>query len=159
LERDDFSSNRHPALSFYWRMIFPENRFPLFGIMRYLIAATCRDRFLDLGFDGLQVEARALLHGREVDGRLAEFGHFLLHEYTAPELENIPVVVSERVGQASALVGIEPKVGDDRPINLHRGAEPARGLISEPVFVVVDPSGGERAFREIPDLMPLRRAF
>src|SRR6266478_456733 len=28
LERDDFSSNRHPALSFWLSMIFSENRFP-----------------------------------------------------------------------------------------------------------------------------------
>ena len=33
LERDDFSSNRHPALSFCLRMIFSENRYPLFRIM------------------------------------------------------------------------------------------------------------------------------
>jgi hypothetical protein len=33
LERDDFSSNRHPALSFCLSMIFSENRFPLFRIM------------------------------------------------------------------------------------------------------------------------------
>ena len=33
LERDDFSSNRHPALAFCWSMIFSENRYPLFGIM------------------------------------------------------------------------------------------------------------------------------
>jgi hypothetical protein len=33
LERDDFSSNRHPALAYYWSMIFSENRYPLFGIM------------------------------------------------------------------------------------------------------------------------------
>jgi hypothetical protein len=26
LERDDFSSNRHPALSFCWSVIFSENR-------------------------------------------------------------------------------------------------------------------------------------
>jgi hypothetical protein len=26
LERDDFSLNRHPALSFCWRVIFSENR-------------------------------------------------------------------------------------------------------------------------------------
>jgi hypothetical protein len=32
-ERDDFSSNRHPALSFCLSMIFSENRFPLFRIM------------------------------------------------------------------------------------------------------------------------------
>ena len=33
LERDDFSSNRHRALSFYLSMIFSENRYPLFRIM------------------------------------------------------------------------------------------------------------------------------
>src|SRR5262249_35517689 len=27
-ERDDFSSNRHPALAFWWSMIFSENRYP-----------------------------------------------------------------------------------------------------------------------------------
>src|SRR5215204_3534123 len=32
LERDDFSSNRHPALGYCWSMIFSENRYPLFGI-------------------------------------------------------------------------------------------------------------------------------
>src|SRR5262249_40456278 len=33
LERDDFSSNRHPAPGFWRSMIFSENREPLFGIM------------------------------------------------------------------------------------------------------------------------------
>ena len=33
LERDDFSSNRHLALSFCLSMIFSENRCPLFRIM------------------------------------------------------------------------------------------------------------------------------
>jgi hypothetical protein len=33
LERDDFSSNRHPALASYLSMIFSENRCTLFGIM------------------------------------------------------------------------------------------------------------------------------
>jgi hypothetical protein len=33
LERDDLSSNRHPALSIYLSMIFSENRYPLFRIM------------------------------------------------------------------------------------------------------------------------------
>jgi hypothetical protein len=33
LERDDFSSNRHPALFFCLSMIFSENRHPLFRIM------------------------------------------------------------------------------------------------------------------------------
>jgi hypothetical protein len=34
LARDDFSSNYHPALALCLSMIFSENRFPLFGIMR-----------------------------------------------------------------------------------------------------------------------------
>jgi len=33
LQRDDFSSNRHPAPSFCLSMIFSENRYPLFRIM------------------------------------------------------------------------------------------------------------------------------
>jgi hypothetical protein len=33
LERDDFSSKRHPSPAFCLRMIRSENRFPLFGIM------------------------------------------------------------------------------------------------------------------------------
>jgi hypothetical protein len=33
LERDDFSSNRHLALAYWWSMIFSENRYPPFGIM------------------------------------------------------------------------------------------------------------------------------
>ena len=33
LKRDDFSSNRHPALGYWWSMVFSENRFTLFGIM------------------------------------------------------------------------------------------------------------------------------
>src|SRR5262245_8277374 len=33
LERDDVSSNRHPALAYWWSMIFSKNRYPLFGIM------------------------------------------------------------------------------------------------------------------------------
>jgi hypothetical protein len=40
LERDDFSSNRHPALSFCLSMIFPENRYPLFRIMLYRLHST-----------------------------------------------------------------------------------------------------------------------
>jgi len=35
LERDDVSSNRHPAPGYAGSMIFSENRFPLFGIMLY----------------------------------------------------------------------------------------------------------------------------
>ena len=33
LDRDDFSSNSSSRSSFWWNMIFSENRYPLFGIM------------------------------------------------------------------------------------------------------------------------------
>jgi hypothetical protein len=33
LERNDFSSTRHPTPGYCWSMIFFEDRFPLFGIM------------------------------------------------------------------------------------------------------------------------------
>jgi len=33
MKRDDFSSNRHRALTYCWSMMFSENRCPLFGIM------------------------------------------------------------------------------------------------------------------------------
>src|SRR5260370_965952 len=57
LERDDFSSNRHPAPAYSRSMIFSENRCPLFGIMLYRIVigarhdirrAAARLRFLSL---------------------------------------------------------------------------------------------------------------
>src|SRR5438105_6703734 len=32
-----FSSNRHPARTFCWSMIFPENRCPHFGIMLLVV--------------------------------------------------------------------------------------------------------------------------
>jgi len=33
VERDDLSSNHHPALHYWMSTIFSENRHPLFGIM------------------------------------------------------------------------------------------------------------------------------
>jgi hypothetical protein len=47
VERDDLSSNRHPALSFCLSMTFSENRFPLFRItlqamLRTIKVAGCR---------------------------------------------------------------------------------------------------------------------
>src|SRR5579871_265990 len=40
LERDSFRLNRYPALDSCWRMIFSENRYPLFGIMRLALPAS-----------------------------------------------------------------------------------------------------------------------
>jgi hypothetical protein len=35
VERDDFFSNRHPAVVYRWSMIFSKNRYPLFEIVLY----------------------------------------------------------------------------------------------------------------------------
>jgi len=43
LERDDFSSNRHHALAYWWSIIFSENRYPLFKIMLARLKALGRD--------------------------------------------------------------------------------------------------------------------
>jgi hypothetical protein len=37
--------------------------------------------------------------------------------FATPELKHIPVVVCDRLGQASALVGVKSQVGDNRPVN------------------------------------------
>src|SRR5882762_5613661 len=58
LERDDFSSNRHPALSFCLSMIFSENRYPPSDQVRghafpdhalVLLSQKFRRRFLCIG--------------------------------------------------------------------------------------------------------------
>src|SRR5262245_59429628 len=51
---------------------------------------------LDLLLDGFQVEARALLHRRELDRGLSELPHLLLHQHEAPELVDKVVVERER---------------------------------------------------------------
>src|SRR5215510_4214900 len=60
-----FSSNRHPALAYCWSMIFSENRYPLFGIMLWLLehdlfrklVSTFRDHALGIdGATSLQIE-------------------------------------------------------------------------------------------------------
>ena len=49
------------------------------------IAMTSVDRFFDLRFHRFKIEARALLHGWEIDRRLTEFRHLLLHEHSTPD--------------------------------------------------------------------------
>src|SRR5262249_61767375 len=58
VERDDFSSNRCVALAYWWRMIFSENRYPLFGIMRWPAPCVVRCTLF-----------QALLHRTRMAGR------------------------------------------------------------------------------------------
>src|SRR6476469_3123031 len=121
------------------------------------------DGLLDLLLDGFQVEARALLHRREFDGRLSELPDLLLRKLEAPELEGKPVVVGQRplvaVWQPRPLERIEPEIGEDRPIDLDRAAQPAAGLVGETILEVVDAHCAQRAFGEVEDLVAVRWAF
>ena len=87
----------------------------------------------------------------------ASFADLLLHELETPELVDKPVVESERAPYrrwaARALERIEPEVGEDRPIDLDRAAEPTAGLIGEAILEVVDAHRAQRALGEVEDLV------
>ena len=51
-----------------------------------LLPGVLLHRFCDLRFHSVEVEARALLHGRILDRGHCQLGDFLLHEDKAPEL-------------------------------------------------------------------------
>src|SRR6516164_3578619 len=125
-----------------------------------LVSLVCRDRFRDLRFHRLKVEARTLLHRREIDSSLRDLLYLLLRVLESPELEGEPVVERQRalraVRQIGALVGIKSEIGKDRPIDFHRTTQPAAGLISKAVLEIVDPQRTHRALGEIQNLVPLR---
>ncbi len=115
---------------------------------------------VNLLLDSFQVEARALLHRRKLNRSLSEFPNFLLHKNKTPEFVCKPVIVAYRTAlnihrNTGALIWVEPQIGQDRPIDLYRAAKPAIGLIRESVFVVADTRSGERALREVPNLIAL----
>src|SRR5271154_5789652 len=60
------------------------------------LLGVCRDGFLDLCLDGLQVETRAFLHRRILDRGLGHPGDLLLYELEAPEFKGEPVVKRQR---------------------------------------------------------------
>jgi hypothetical protein len=114
---------------------------------------------LDGGFNlllyGLHVEGSRRLHRREVDKALRELADLLLHEHEPPELVLKPIGKLHRAGYSRALKGVEANVGQDRPINLDRVAEPASGLVDEAVLEVANANGSKRRFGKVKDLVPL----
>src|SRR5438128_731712 len=74
---------------------------------------------LDLVLHGLEVEARALLHRRELDRRLGQLPDLLLDVDEPPELVDEPGVVVQRTGHSRALEGVEAEVHEDRHVRLH----------------------------------------
>src|SRR5438552_4174746 len=64
------------------------------------------DGLLNLLLHGIEVEARTLLHRRELDRGLGQLRHLLLDMDKAPELVDEPIVVVQGAGQPRALEGI-----------------------------------------------------
>src|SRR5438876_9745427 len=79
--------------------------------------AHCRPGSLDFRFHGVEVEARALLHRRELDRSHGQLLYVLLDKHEAPEfvLEPREVILrpglSPITGPARALEWIEAKIG------------------------------------------------
>src|SRR5262245_41803537 len=94
-----------------------------------LFASSCCDCRLDLCLHRLKIEARALLHWREVNQGLRSLCDFLLYKSEAPKLVGVPIVecqgstITRR--QSRSLVGVKAQIDKDGPIDLHRGSEPA----------------------------------
>ena len=89
---------------------------------------------------------------------LGVFADFLLQEDEAPELvdEEVRYVFEgPRVAlrELHPLERIEPEIGEDRPVELDRSADPAVGLVDQPELPVVDTNRAERAFGEVEDLV------
>src|SRR5215208_6705966 len=124
--------------------------------------AHCRPGGLDFRFHGIEVEARAPLHRRELDRSHGQLLHLLLDKNEAPEFVLEPREVILRpgfgpiVGPARALEWIEAKVGQIGHVSLGLVAQPAAGLVDETILEVVDAHGAKLAFAEVPDLMAVR---
>src|ERR1700704_2867236 len=133
---------------------------PALTIIKYLFAHRRPGR-LDFRLHGIEVEARALLHRRELDPSQAQLLHRLLDKYEAPEFVLEPSEVILRpilgpvAGPAGALERIEAKVGDVGHVGFGFVAEPTARLIDETEFVIVDPHGTQLAFAEVPDFVTI----
>src|SRR5262245_59324921 len=121
------------------------------------MARSGRSFLRELLLQPFEVEARALLHRRELDKGLRRLGGLLLSGDEAPELQGVPIRVEERSSDARTFEGVETQVDEDRPIDLDRAAKPAVRLIDEPVLVVADAHRAERRLGEVEDLVALRR--
>ena len=127
----------------------------------WLLAHSCSG-CLDLRFYRIQIETRALLHRRELDGRHGELRDLLLDKHEAPELVLEPVEVLKRpffrqiLRPARALERIESEVRQKRYVGLGLVAEPATGLFDESILVVVDANSAEFTFAEVEDFVTIR---
>src|SRR4029077_1144274 len=90
----------------------------------------CRSGSFNFLLHGLKVEARALLHGWELDGRHGQLLNLLLNKHEAPEfiLEPLKVFLRPRGslinGPSCALERVESQIGQEWHINLDFGPKP-----------------------------------
>src|SRR5262249_17366196 len=97
------------------------------------------------------------------DRCLSYLFHLLLNELESPELEDEPIVIRERalcaVRHIGSFEGIKSQIGQDRPIDLYRAAQPTAGLISKAILEIVDPHRTQRSLSKIENFVPLRGAL
>src|SRR6516162_10653639 len=122
------------------------------------------DRLVQGLLDGLHIEAGAVLHWRELDQTLRRPGHLLLNEHEAPELVRKPVVVIDRaivlaIEHTGALIGVEAQIGQNWPIDLLGGTEPAAGLVGKAILEIVEAYRSQCGFSEIENFVAFRRVL
>src|SRR4029077_15434109 len=106
----------------------------------------------DFPLHGVEVEARALLHRRKLDGRHGELLHLLLDEDETPELVFEPIEILLRtefgaaVGPARAFERVEAQVDQVRYVRLRLVTHPTARLVDEAILEVADAHGAELAF-------------
>jgi hypothetical protein len=83
LERDDFSSSRHPALDSCLSKIFSENRYPLFGIMLERISRKSVRHAIPFKTDSVAIAATGLT--RQIRRRVASALEWAQSVVAAPQ--------------------------------------------------------------------------
>ena len=117
------------------------------------LLADCRLGCRDFRLHGIEVEARALLHRRELDRRHGQLRHLLLDKHEAPEFVLEPVEVLLRPslvplsGQPVRSKGSRRRLVRYGHVGLGLVAEPAAGLVDEAILEVVDAHRTECRFR------------
>ena len=107
----------------------------------------------DFRLHGIEVEARALLHRRELDRGHGQLLHLLLDKHEAPEFVLEPVEVLLRAdlvplsGQPVRSNGSRRRLTRIGHVRLGFFAQPAAGLVDEAILVVVDAHRAECRFR------------
>src|SRR3984893_3368162 len=119
----------------------------------------CRPGRLDFRFNSVEVEARPLLHRRELDRSHGKLLHLLLDKHEAPEFGFVPVEellcpkLRPAIGPTRTLERIEAQVGQVRNVRPVLVTYPTAGLVDETILVVANAHGTQLAFREIQDFV------